>query len=205
MTRLFERTSRTTWLILAAGVLFLGGGLLLGLRQWGGPDRVEPVEWDLTLVGREGQELVLSYDEVVSLPSVETRAGFFSSVGTVYGPYTVRGIPLDTLLNLVGGISPSDVLFVAAKDGYSCVFDYAQLQGDIATFEPDTLTMVPEGDVRYLLIFEQDGEPLPENSGKPLRLAVANPDGLLTEGHWWVKWVKRLEIRTLTSDSDNGE
>jgi DMSO/TMAO reductase YedYZ molybdopterin-dependent catalytic subunit len=192
-------------LILAAGVLFLAGGFLLGLHQWGGPDRVEPVEWDLTLVGREGQELALSYDEVVSLPSVETRAGFFSSVGTVYGPYTVRGIPLDTLLNLVGGMSPSDILFVAAKDGYSCVFDYAQLQGDIATFEPDTLKMVPEGEVRYLLIFEQDGEPLPEDSGRPLRLAVANPDGLLTEGHWWVKWVKRLEIRSLTSDSDKGE
>jgi len=205
MKRFIERTSTTTLLILAVGVLFLAGGVVVGLQQWSGRTRAEPVEWDLTLVGREGQEVVLSYDEVVALPSVETRAGFFSSVGTVYGPYTVRGVPLDTLLNLVGGMAPSDVLFVAAKDGYSCVFDYAQIHGDIATFEPDTLKMVPEGEVRYLLIFEQDGEPLPEDSGRPLRLAVANPDGLLTEGHWWVKWVQRLEIRTLTSDADSGE
>ena len=205
MKRFVERTSTTTLLILAAGVLFLAGGVVVGVQQWAGHARVEPVDWDLTLVGREGREVVLSYDEVVTLPSVENRAGFFSSVGTVYGPYTVRGVPLDALLNLVGGMTPSDVLFVAAKDGYSCVFDYAQLNGDIATFQPDTLKMVPEGEVRYLLIFEQDGEPLPEDSGGPLRLAVANPEGLLTEGHWWVKWVKRLEIRTLTSDSDGGE
>ncbi len=54
-------------------------------------------------------------------------------------------------------------------------------------------------------MFEQQGEPLSEADGKPLRLAVTNPDGLLTEGHWWVKWVKRLEIRTLTTDTSTGE
>lgn len=191
-------------LILAAGLLLLAGALFLGLQQWGGRDQAEPIEWDLTLVGRDGQEVVLSYDEVTSLPSVETSAGFFSSVGTVYGPYTVKGVRLDTLLDMVGGMTPSDVLFVAAKDGYSCVFDYPQLQGEIATFEPDTLRLVPDGDVEFLLIFEQDGEPLPDSSGGPLRLAVTNPDGLLTEGHWWVKWVQRLEIRTLSSDTNTG-
>lgn len=205
MKDLIARSSRSTLLILAAGLLLLTGALLLGLWQWGGRDQAEPVEWDLTLVGRDGQEIVLSYDEVTSLPSVETSAGFFSSVGTVYGPYTVKGVRLDTLLDLVGGMTPSDVLFVAAKDGYSCVFDYPQLQGEIATFEPDTLRLVPDGDVEFLLIFEQDGEPLPEGSGKPLRLAVTNPDGLLTEGHWWVKWVQRLEIRPLSSGTSTGE
>jgi DMSO/TMAO reductase YedYZ molybdopterin-dependent catalytic subunit len=191
-------------LILAAGLLLLAGALFLGLQQWGGRDQAEPIEWDLTLVGRDGQEVVLSYDEVTSLPSVETSAGFFSSVGTVYGPYTVKGVRLDTLLDMVGGMTPSDVLFVAAKDGYSCVFDYPQLQGEIATFEPDTLRLVPDGDVEFLLILEQDGKPLPDSSGGPLRLAVTNPDGLLTEGHWWVKWVQRLEIRTLSSDTNTG-
>lgn len=191
-------------MILAAGLLLLAGAVLLGLQNWSGRAQAEPVEWDLTLVGSDGQQVILSYDEVVSLPSVETTAGFFSSVGTVYGPYTVRGVPLDTLLDLVGGMTPSDVLFVAAKDGYSCVFDYAQLHGEIETFQPDTLELVPEGDVQFLLIFEQQGKPLPEDSGRPLRLAVANPDGLLTEGHWWVKWVQRLEIRTLTPNASTG-
>jgi DMSO/TMAO reductase YedYZ molybdopterin-dependent catalytic subunit len=192
-------------LILVAGLLLLAGAVFVGLQQWSGRDQAEPVEWDLTLIGRDGQETILSYDEVMSLPSVETSGGFFSSVGTVYGPYTVRGVRLDTLLDLVGGMTPSDVLFVAAQDGYSCVFDYRQLHGEIETFEPDTLRMVPEGDVEFLLIFEQQGKPLPDDSGKPLRLAVTNPDGLLTEGHWWVKWVQRLEIRPLTPDADAGE
>jgi len=191
-------------LILAAGLLLLAGALFVGLQQRAQRDQTEPVEWDLTLIGRDGQQVILSYDEVLSLPSVETSGGFFSSVGTVYGPYTVRGIRLDTLLDLVGGISSSDVLLVAAKDGYSSVFDYGQLHGEIDTFEPDTLRLVPQGDVEFLLIFEQQGEPLSETDGKPLRLAVTNPDGLLTEGHWWVRWVNRLEIRTLTQGTSTG-
>jgi len=195
---------RSTLLILVAGLLLLAAALFVGLRQWAEYKHTEAVEWDLVLIGRDGQQVTLSYDELKSLPAVETRGGFFSSVGTVYGPYTVKGVRLETLLDMVGGMSPSDVLFVAAKDGYSCIFDYAQLHGEIDTFEPDTLRLVPEGDIDFLLIFEQQGEPLDENEGKPLRLAVTNPDGLLTEGHWWVKWVKRLEIRTLKQDTNSG-
>ncbi len=184
-------------LILAAGLLLLAGALFVGLQQQSEQDPAEPVEWDLTLIGREGQQVILSYDEVLALPNVETSGGFFSSVGTVYGPYTVKGIRLETLLDLVGGMTASDVLLVAAQDGYSSVFDYGQLNGEIDTFEPDPLRLVPQGDIEFLLIFEQQGQPLAENDGKPLRLAVTNPDGLLTEGHWWVKWVNHLEIRAL--------
>jgi DMSO/TMAO reductase YedYZ molybdopterin-dependent catalytic subunit len=204
VNRLSAGRTRKTLLILAVGLLLLAGGLLVGLRQLGQRNHAEPVEWELTLIGRDGQQVILSYDEVLELPGLETTGGFFSSVGTIYGPYTVRGVRLDTLLDLVGGMTPSDVLFVAAKDGYSCVFDYSQLHGEIDTFEPDTLRLVPEGDVEFLLIFEQQGEPLPDDSGKPLRLAVTSPDGLLTEGHWWVKWVQRLEIRTLSSETGTG-
>ena len=204
MSHLRVGRKRSTLLILVAGLLLLAAALFVGLRQWAEYKHTEAVEWDLVLIGRDGQQVTLSYDELKSLPAVETRGGFFSSVGTVYGPYTVKGVRLETLLDMVGGMSPSDVLFVAAKDGYSCIFDYAQLHGEIDTFEPDTLRLVPEGDIDFLLIFEQQGEPLDENEGKPLRLAVTNPDGLLTEGHWGVKWVKRLEIRTLKQDTNSG-
>jgi len=206
LKRLFAGRTRNTLLILAVGLLLLAGALFVGLQQWAEQNRADPVEWDLVLIGRDGQQVTLSYDEVLSLPNVETSGGFFSSVGTVYGPYTVKGIRLETLLDLVGGMTPSDVLFVAAKDGYSSVFDYGQLNGEIDAFEPDTLRLVPQEDteVEFLLIFEQQGQPLAENDGKPLRLAVTNPDGLLAEGHWWVKWVNRLEIRALPPSGSTG-
>lgn len=206
MKSLFAKKTRETLLILAAGLLLLGAALFVGLQQWAARNQAEAVQWDLTLIGRDGQQATLSYDEVLSLPNVETSGGFFSSVGAVYGPYTVKGVRIETLLDLVGGMTPSDVLLVAAKDGYSSVFDYEQLNGEIDSFEPDPLRLVPqeETEVEFLLIFEQQGQPLAENDGKPLRLAVTNPDGLLTEGHWWVKWINRLEIRALPPSANTG-
>ena len=166
-------------------------------QQLSARDASQHVEWDLELVGRDGQQVTLSFDEVKSLPSVEARGGFFSTVGVVYGPYTVKGIPIETLCDMVGGMTETDVLFVAAQDGYSSVYDYDQVTGEIDTFSPEPLRLAPGGAIRFLLIYEQDGKPLSDEDGKPLRLAIVNPDDLITEGRWWVKWVNRIEIKRL--------
>jgi DMSO/TMAO reductase YedYZ molybdopterin-dependent catalytic subunit len=201
LTRPGTGGTRNTLLILVTGLLLLVFALFLGLHQWGQLEQNELMEWELTLVGRDGQQVILSYDELLSMPAVETKGGFFSSVGVVYGPYPVKGIQLERLLDLVGGMNPTDVLLVTAQDGYSSVFDYRQLNGEIDTFEPNTLRLFPQGAVEFFIIYEQQGERLSEEDGKPLRLAIINPYGLLTEGHWWVKWVNRLEIRSLTSST----
>ena len=52
--------------------------------MWVGRGQTESVEWELTLTGREGQQLTLSYEELLSLSDVETTGGYFSSVGVVY-------------------------------------------------------------------------------------------------------------------------
>lgn len=168
--------------------------VVISLQVWPGRNHYEKIEWDLTLIGSERQT-VLSYDDILLLPHTETSGGFFTSVGAIHGPYLVKGVSIETLCNMVGGITESDILFVAANDGYSAVYDYDQLNGRVDTFEPDTVRHVPGGNIIFLLIYEQDGKPLTYDYGGPLRLAIASPDGLLTEGHWWVKWVNRIEIR----------
>ena len=188
--------SRGTTALLGIGIALLVCAVVVAsLPVWPGSNHYEKIEWNLTLIGSEGQQIVLSYDEILSSASVETSGGFFTSVGVVHGPYQVKGVSIETLCDMVGGITASDILFVTAEDGYSAVYDYDQLNGRVDTFEPDTVRHVPGGNIIFLLIYEQDGKPLTYDYGGPLRLAVASPDGLLTEGHWWVKWVNRIEIR----------
>jgi hypothetical protein len=187
--------SRGTMAVLCIGIaLLVCAVVLISLQVRPGSNHYEKIEWDLTLIGSERQT-VLSYDDILLLPHTETSGGFFTSVGAIHGPYSVKGVSIQTLCNMVGGITESDILFVAANDGYSAVYDYDQLNGRVDTFEPDTVRHVPGGNTVFLLIYEQDGKPLTYDYGGPLRLAVASPDGLLTEGHWWVKWVNRIEIR----------
>jgi DMSO/TMAO reductase YedYZ molybdopterin-dependent catalytic subunit len=157
----------------------------------------EPIEWELTLVGKNSEQRVLSYEDIRDMPYEKAQGGFFTTVGVINGPYKVKGVLLQDLCNLVGGVTPSDVVSVAATDGYSMVFDYDQLHGDIETYDPATLHEVPHDGLKVLLIYEQDGKTLSHSDGRPLRIAVVSNADLLTEGHYWVKWVNMIEVISL--------
>jgi DMSO/TMAO reductase YedYZ molybdopterin-dependent catalytic subunit len=157
----------------------------------------EPIDWELTLIGKDGQQKILSFDEIRDLPSEKARGGFSTTVGVVNGPYKVRGVPLVELCALVGGVTAQDVVMVSAPDGYSMVFDYEQINGDIETYDPETLHEMPHDELMVMLTYEQDGKTIPHNDGRPLRMAVVGNADLLTEGHNWVKWVDRIEVMSL--------
>ena len=182
------------WLILA---LVFGIALVIVAFGYYFLDRPEPVNWELTLVGKNCERRLLGYDEIRRLPSLEARGGFFTTVGVVNGPYEVKGVPLHDLCALVGGAGPEDLVSVSAADGYSMVFGSDQLAGGIETYDPVTIHEAPHGKQVVLLIYEQEGRPLAESDGRPLRLAVVGDEALLTEGHNWVKWVNRIEVVSL--------
>jgi DMSO/TMAO reductase YedYZ molybdopterin-dependent catalytic subunit len=180
--------------------LILGIVIILAAASfyiWQSTPAEEPITWELTLVGKNNEQRVLSYEDVLSLPGEEARGGFFTTVGVINGPYEVRGVPLEELCALVGGVTANDVVSVSATDGYSMVFDYEQLGGDIETYDPITLHEMPHEKLMVLLTYEQDGQPLSHNDGRPLRIAVVGSEALLTEGHYWVKWVNKIEVFSL--------
>lgn len=180
--------------LLAGGALLVVAAALWYTQPWSqNASEVDP-DWGLTLVGSSGRETTLSLAEIKGLPSYEGRGGFFTSVGVVNGPYEVRGVTLQYLCGLVGGLTSSDLVFVSSRDGYSSVLDYDQVGGDLPTYDPMTMKEVQHGEMKVILIYEQDGMPLSHDYGRPLRLAVAGGESLLTEGFYWVKWVDRIEV-----------
>ncbi len=191
-----KSNGKNRWAVIG---LILGAILIVaaaGYYAWGGT-KEEPIDWEVTLVGSNGEQQVLSYDDIRDLPYEEARGGFFTTVGVINGPYEVRGVLLTELCELVGGVTPSDVVAISADDGYSMVFDYDQLFGDIETYDPVTMHEVPHEWLTVLLTYEQDGKTLSHNDGRPLRVAVAGSEALLTEGHNWVKWVNKIEVINL--------
>jgi len=153
----------------------------------------ETIDWNLTLIGDE--EKLLSYNEIRAMPSYEGYGGFFTTVGIVNGPFKCRGIPLEELCDLVGGINTTNTVWVSAPDGYLMVFTYDQVRGDFVTYDPATMKEMPHRVLTVILMYEQDGTLLPEAIGGPLRIAIVSEDEFLTEGHYWVQWVDRIEIR----------
>lgn len=186
--------TRKPTLILTAGILLVLASVVAYFRPWESLIDAETRAWKLTMVGRDGTERTLSFKDVTSLTAYKGSGGFFSTVGSIYGPYEVTGVTLDELCKQVGGIGPGDAVMISAKDGYSTVLTYEQVMGDFITYDQN-LKEVPHGELRLVLIYWQEGKPLPDDAGKPLRLGVAGPGkGLLTEGNYWVKWVNRIEV-----------
>lgn len=150
----------------------------------------DDIEWELTLIG--DQEMVLDFDQLLQMAPVSGTSGFFTSVGIVNGPFDIKGVPLLDLCDLVGGVNSSEFVRVSAVDQYSMVFSYNQLHGDFITYDTGLYEIESE-DLVIVLMYEQDGEPLTEDLGSPLRVAIIG-DNVLTEGHYWVKWIDKVEI-----------
>ncbi|MBN2238663.1 MAG: molybdopterin-dependent oxidoreductase [Dehalococcoidales bacterium] len=182
--------------ILLVGIVCIAAAIVVYLEPWA--NTIDAIEWEVTLTGSDGQQQVLSYRDIREMESYEGYGGSISSVGTVSGPFKVKGVTLTSLCDLVGGIAPDDILFVSAKDGYSMVYSYEQVvEGAFDTLVPSTLKNTPHGELRLILMYEQDGKILAEFDGLPLRMATAGPEEYLTEGHFWVKWVNSIEVKTL--------
>ena len=152
----------------------------------------EMIDCNLTLIG--DCEKVLSFDEIRAMPSCEGRGGFFTTVGIVNGPFKCRGVPLEDLCDLVGGINATDTAWVSAHDGYLMVFTRDQVRGGFIAYDPATMREIPHQELEVMLMYEQDGSLLSKGTGGPLRVAIVGDCELLTEGHYWVQWVDRIEI-----------
>ena len=192
------RTSRLRKVvpILILGLICIVAAVLVYAHPWSGS--AADIEWNLTLVGSNGENATLGLKDIKAMESTTGQGGFFTTTGVIHGPYDVKGVSIEDLCELVGGLGPSDGVLVTAVDGYSAFFEYDEVEGDIPTSEYDPATgnlkEVPHENLGLIVMYEQDGKPLSDDDGKPLRLAVAGDDALLTEGFRWVRWVDRIEV-----------
>jgi len=182
--------------ILILGLICIVAAVLVYAHPWSGS--AADIEWNLTLVGSNGENVTLSFKDIKALESTPGQGGFFTTTGVIHGPYDVKGVSIEDLCDVVGGLGPSDGVLVSAIDGYSAFFEHDEVEGNIPTSEYDPATgnlkEVPHENLGLILMYEQDGKPLSDDDGKPLRLAVAGDDRLLTEGFRWVRWVDRIEV-----------
>jgi hypothetical protein len=153
-------------------------------------------QMSLTVVALNGTTLVLNESAIARVESFESRGGFKTSAGSLRGSGNYTGVRLTSLCDLVGGIENTSNLRVTGSDGYSMVYTYEQVTGyGFVTFDPAT------GDeanctqpLTVVLAYFKDDLNLTSDEGGPLRVAIIAPEGLLTEGHWWIKYVAKIEI-----------
>jgi len=149
----------------------------------------------LTVVALNGTQVVLHESDIGSLPAVTAVGGFRNQIGIVKEMGNYTGPSLDTLLNLVGGMTSNNSLRVTAADNYTGTFSYDMVNGAFQTYDHTTGNPVPHyQSLTPILAYYFNDTNLPTGEG-PLRLAIVGPEGLATFSQYWVKMVVKLEIR----------
>lgn len=132
--------------------------------------------WQLDIKGLVNQPVTVSYDQLLSLPSVEQTATLTCISNEVGGDLISNGVwtgvKLSDVLTLAGVSPQAQKLAFFGTDGYSDSFPMSK------ALEPTTI-------VAYLL----NGEPLPDKHGFPARLIVPGKYGIKNG-----KWLRRIEL-----------
>ena len=136
---------------------------------------VDLANWHLTIKGQVSRSIVLTYEEMLAMPSVEkklllTCPGFFSQVGIW------KGIDMKELL-LKAGIKGEGGAIT-----FSCPFD-----GQIKNRKSFPREQVLAN--RVFLAYGINGDTLPKKHGFPLRVVAEGAYG----GNW-IKYVDTVEV-----------
>ncbi len=162
----------------------------------------EPLAPVLEIVGLTDEQS-LAMDEIMALPVTEGYAGIKSSTGKITPPVMFKGIALKDLAALIGGMDETTGFSVVAEDGYSITYSYDQIfNGSFIAYDPATGQELKNPvELTAILAYEADGQPLDPDRDGTLRLAIVSADlNQVTDGHWSVKWVNRLEVKNLGTE-----
>jgi hypothetical protein len=125
-----------------------------------------------------------------------------TSTGRIIPPSKMKGVPVQDLCDLGGGLQPGMGVRIVAEDGYAMTISYDQIaNGDFTAYDPGTGKETSTDDPLHVVAYEREGQPLSEKEDGTFRLALLNDDqGQVTDGHWWVKWVRQVAIVSLAQD-----
>jgi len=138
-----------------------------------------------------------------ALPVTEGQGGIKSSTGKITLPELYRGVSLKDLMAAVGGFDDTMGINVVAKDGYGITFSYDQAtNGTFIAYDPSTGEELKTHDpLTAIIAYERKGQPMdPEMDGTLRLVIVSAKNNQVTDGHWSVKWVTSLEIKSLGED-----
>lgn len=175
-------------------IIFVSAGLGLYFGLFYEPQEQERGEVIFYL--KNGGDMIdFTMDELKDLSgAMEGYGGYKKTTSTIVGPYQYKGIPVQTLLEEIGGMNTTQEIVVTATDQYRVTYTYNMVDGKVTTYN-ETGDDLGLNDVTMVLLYEEVGSS--ELYGGPLRLGYLSPEGYLTDGHLWAKYVETIEVRAL--------
>jgi DMSO/TMAO reductase YedYZ molybdopterin-dependent catalytic subunit len=164
------------------------------------PTNTKPTGTVLQLVGPNGGH-VLTMADLKALPVTEGMGGIKSSTGKITIPEPYEGVSLKDLVAQLNVPFDSTMgVTLTAEDGYSMTFSYDQVMNGAFTAYDPTLgnELTTHAPLTAIIAYEKNGQPLDQNEEGTLRLVIVSAkNNEVVDGHWTVKWVNRLEVKSV--------
>lgn len=153
----------------------------------------------LTLVGLDGNQVILHENDIGNSSSYRAYGGFVKSTGALSNLGFYTGIPITTFVNMTDGIGSGYSVKVIAADNFTKTLNYGALNvfndTGLVTYDNVTGQVVQHNQtLTPMLAYYYNDANL--SSGGPLRLAIVGSEGLLTQSSLWVSNIVRLELYT---------
>ncbi|RMF88770.1 MAG: oxidoreductase [Methanobacteriota archaeon] len=146
------------------------------ITHYNGIPELTDAEWSLKITGEVEREVELTLEDLKRLEETldyNTLICIGNGIGgSLIGNARWRGVRLGDVLRLAGVLDGAVDVVLHGADGYSDSFPVEK------ALHPDTR-----------LVYEMNGEPLPQAHGYPLRAVVPGLYGIKN-----VKWIERIEV-----------
>lgn len=145
--------------------------------------QVDPGSWRLTIHGKVGKPLELTYQQLLAMPMVERYVTLCCVSNEVGGELISNakwlGVPVKDLLDRVEPDPAADQVVSHSVDGFTC----------------GTPTSVLRDGRDALIAVGMNGEPLPVNHGFPARMVTPGLYGYVSA----CKWITEMELTTFAA------
>jgi DMSO/TMAO reductase YedYZ molybdopterin-dependent catalytic subunit len=158
------------------------------VRSHFGVPRKETIDWNVTIIGADGQSRTLTIDEIKKMPSVE-KVVTLECAGNLVGWGGVSnarwtGVPLSSLLKNIEIRGAVEVVMLGADGGRD-----REAGGIRIDAYARSIPIAKALDPNTLLVYQMNGEALPEAHGGPLRAIVPGWYGMDS-----VKWLRKMTV-----------
>ena len=148
-------------------------------------------------VTADGEARDLTITELAKMDLYSGSGYFKKSTGTIVGPLNFTGVPVRDLVDLVME-DDNYSLNTVAWDGYEMTYNSGQVEsGTFPVYDLDGVLLGPEN-LTMMLAIEDNGVRLPYDE---LRIVIVdNESQPVTDGHYWAKMVKELNVVPYVAD-----
>ncbi len=140
------------------------------------PPKIDGQTWQLEITGLVDNPMTLNLDDIRSRES-RSQAITLECISNPLGGDLIStsvwtGVPFKLILDELGIQSGAQEIAIESVDGFY-----------------ESVSLVEAMDERTLLVYEMNGEPLPQKHGYPLRIYIPNHYGMKQP-----KWIKKMEV-----------